>query len=345
MLPRDRVRAAVEFRGPDRVPTDHYIFPGAFWRHGQALIDLVNEHEDDSGNRAVRMNMAVAPGDPNEIIEWRDQWGTLWRRLGGYTSGDVVEPALPTWDRWGDYVFPPPMSDEAAAKARAEIESRQPRYYTRGAGGSIFQTAQHIRGPANFLMDLAEDRPEAHELVDRLVEHHIANIRKILPARPDAIGFGDDLGAQTRLLMRPDTWRRFYKPRYQRLFAVARDGGAHVWFHTDGWTLEILEDLVEIGVQILNPQHAIMGDQRVAERIAGRVCLRTDIDRQHLIPRGTPEEITASVKALIALFGIFDGGLILHGEVGPDVPLENIRALYEAFREYGQYPLSWLHGG
>lgn len=342
MTSRERMRGAIEFKGPDRVPTDHYIFPGAFWRHGQKLIDFVEEHCDDSGNEAVKANMAQQLRDTTEVVEWRDAWGILWYRLGGYTSGEIKEPALPTWDKWGDYRFPATMSDEGAAKARAHIESRHPQFFVKGGGGSIFQHAQHMRGPANFLMDLAEDRQEAHELVDRLVDYHIENIKKVLPAKPDAIAFGDDLGAQNALLMSPAMWRRFYKPRYKRMFDVVRDGGAYVWFHTDGWIFEIMEDLIEIGVQILNPQHTIMNNRRVAERIGGKVCIRTDIDRQYIIPRGTRDEITEAVKEVIALFGNFNGGLILHGEVGPDVPFGNIVALYEAFRDWGKYPLTWI---
>jgi len=286
--------------------------------------------------------MDVEPNDPEKIIEWRDKFGTLWRRLGAYTSGDVIEPALPTWDNWGDYELPSPMSEEDAVKARAHIESFHPDYYVRGAGGSIFQRSQSIRGPANFLMDLAEDRQEAHELVDRLVEYNIANLKQVLSARPDAVGFGDDWGSQTQLLCHPDTWRRFFKPRYQRMFDVARDAGCHVWFHTDGWTLEILEDLVEIGVNILNPQHNCMGNDEVARRVGGKVCIRSDLDRQHVIPTGSAEQIVEHVKEIIAAFGSHDGGLILHGEVGPEVPFENIKALYEAYREWGSYPLDWI---
>jgi len=85
-----------------------------------------------------------------------------------------------------------------------------------------------------------------------------------------------------------------------------------------------------------------MGTQRVGAIAGGRVCIRTDIDRQWVIPHGTPEEVVEAVKEAIAAFGRFNGGVILHGEVGPEVPLENVEALYSAFYEYGRYPLTWL---
>ena len=80
----------------------------------------------------------------------------------------------------------------------------------------------------------------------------------------------------------------------------------------------------------------------MAKRIAGRVCLRQDMDRQHIIPHGTTEEIQNDVKEIITLFGNYNGGLILHAEISPDVPFENIKAMYQAFEKYGNYPLDWL---
>jgi hypothetical protein len=123
------------------------------------------------------------------------------------------------------------------------------------------------------------------------------------------------------------------------MFEAARDEGVHVWFHTDGWILEIIDDLIEIGVTLLNPQHDCMGTERVGEIVRGRVCIRTDIDRQWTVPFGSPEDIEEAVRTAIGAFATEDGGCMLHGEIGQEVPFENIEALYSAFYEYGEYPL------
>jgi uroporphyrinogen decarboxylase len=340
---RERVLRGITMTGPDRAPINHYIFPGAFYRHGEALLRVAQQYPDDFGNASVNVPAQVEDASASmEIIEWRDAWGTLWRRLKGYTSGDVREPAIPTWDAWSDYRMPPPPSPEHWAEMKQRFDAQRPEFFLRAGGGSLFQLMQHLRGPADLLMDLAEDRPEVHELADAIIEHHLHAIRGGLAAGADCITFGDDWGAQDRLLVRPPTWRRFFKPRYKRMFDVIKDAGALVWFHSDGWILEIIPDLIEIGVDVLNPQHYIMGDERVAAVAAGRVCIRTDIDRQWLIPQGSPEEIRDYVKKVLRLFGNYNGGIMLHGEIGPDVPLENVRALYAAFYEYGRYPFDWL---
>jgi uroporphyrinogen decarboxylase len=346
MTSRERIMAAVHFNGPDRCPISHYIFPGAFFRNGKKLLDLAERYPDDFGNRSVRANAEEAERSAtkraDEVIEWRDAWGVTWRKLGGYTAGDVIRPAIPDWDAWKSYRFPAPpdgkffsdFADQAAARRKTE--------YIHGSCGSYFQHLQHLRGPTDMLMDIGEDNEGIHELADRLVDHLLVSVRGYLAAGADAVGFGDDLGAQDRLLVSPETWRRFFKPRYVRLFAPILEAGKDVWFHSDGWILEIIDDLIEIGVKLLNPQHEIMGTERVAAIVRGRACIRTDIDRQYTIPFGTPEAIVEDVKRTIAAYGSGNGGVLLHGEVGPEVPYGNVEALYSSFYTYGTYPLDWL---
>ncbi|MBI3910289.1 MAG: hypothetical protein HY320_05070 [Armatimonadetes bacterium] len=340
MTSRERVLRAITFTGPDRVPTNHAIFPGAYQRHGQALVDVLHQYPDDFGSRPVLPS--VPPQETCGYLEqYRDEWGSFWVRLKGYTAGEVKQPALPTWDAFRNYEFPPPTPQEHFDELKARLEGSHD-HWVNGDGGALFERLQWIRGPENLYLDLAEDREELHLLADRLADYHLANITRYLQAGVDGIGFADDWGSQRALLIRPEQWRSFFKPRYRRMIAPIKEAGKYVFFHTDGWTLDILEDLHQIGVDVLNPQHLLMGEGELSHRLGGRACFRSDLDRQHIIPRGTPQEITEHVKRVIAAFGRFNGGLILHGEIGPDVPLENIKAMYAAFREYGQYPLTWL---
>jgi uroporphyrinogen decarboxylase len=349
---RERIHAAIHFQGPDRCPVKHYMFPGVFWRHGRRALELAQRYPDDFGNRMILDNFDAAEKagarDAQEVIEWKDPWGVRWRRLGGYTAGDVVAPAIADWDAWPEYQFPPPPDERRFEDFAAQASTRRATEYIHGGGGSLFQHLQHLRGPANMLMDVAEDNEGINELADRMVDYMLVSVRGYLAAGADGIGFGDDLGAPDRLLVHPDTWRRFFKPRYARLFAPVLEAGKDVWFHSDGWILEIIEDLIEIGVKLLNPQHEIMDTWRVGEIVRGRICVCTDLDRQGTIPFGTPERIAQETRRAIAAFSGTrngrDGGVMLHGEIGPDVPLGNIEALYSSFYRLGRYPLEWLPG-
>jgi uroporphyrinogen decarboxylase len=347
MTERERLLAAIEFKGPDRCPIQHYLFPGVFWKYGQKLLDLLEQYPDDFDNEIIELNGHETPDEGDEMSTMlleRNEWGVVIKRLHGYTGGEMVEPAIPTWDDWKSYKFPPPQSDRFFEDFAARVRRDHPEKFVMGHGGLLFQHLSNLRGPANLYMDLAEDNTGINELADRMVEYMLYHIERYIKAGADCIGFGDDWGSQDRLLIHPTTWRHFFKPRYKRMFEVCRDAGVHVWFHTDGCTEDIFEDFMEIGITVLNPQHTIMGTQRVGQLLGGRVCIRTDIDRQHVIPFGTPQQVTEAVKDAVSAFGTFNGGCLLHGEVGPDTPFENIVALYSAFYKYGQYPLDWLTG-
>ncbi len=345
MLPRERILAAIHQTGPDRAPIDHYCFPGAFRNHGQRLLDLLERYPDDFGNAAPLANwrQVQKEGDhPPETVEWQDGWGTVWVRSSLYTSGEVKQPALPTWDRWPDYAFPPTPGEEHYERFAAHVRQQHPEHFVFVAGGGLFQHVQNLRGPEGFFLDIGEDRQELHELLDRLVDYYLPMLRRHLAAGADCARWGDDWGAQSAMLCSPDAWRRIFKPRYQKLFDVAHEYNAVIWTHSDGWIFEILDDLIAMGVKVINPQHPCMGTRRVGEQVAGRALIRTDIDRQWVMPFGTPDEVRAAVREAIEAFGQHHGGVMLHGEVGPHVPFENIEALYSAFYEYGRYPLDWL---
>lgn len=340
MTSRERVAAAIEFKRPDRIPINHAVFPGAFWRHGKKLVDLLNSYPDDFGN--CNFSIPPKPEGDDLFVRYTDEWGSEWVMFKGYTTGEVKKPALDDWSKWKDYHFPPSPPDSHFEALKVHIEAEKHQWHVLGEGGTLFERMQFLRGTENLFVDLAEDREEVHELADRIVEWNINNITRYIKAGVDSIYFADDWGAQKRLLISPKKWREFFKPRYKRMFEVVKDAGKFIFFHTDGWTVEIWDDLIEIGVDVLNPQHPIIPREILGQKLTGRVCVRSDLDRQRILPFGTPEQVREHVKETIALFGRFNGGLILHGEIGPDVPFENIVAMYEAFHEFGVYPLSWL---
>ncbi len=197
MTSRERMLAAIEFTGPDRCPIHHYVFPGAIWRHGRALLDLAERYPDDFGNGAIKGNTRP-PLDEDEdiedVIEWQDGWGTAWRRLRGYTSGEVLRPAIPDWDAWRTYEFPARPADSRYEDFAAQVKERHPEEFVMVGGGGFFQLMQSMRGPDNFYMDLAEDNEGVHELADRMVEHNLYSIERHVKAGADCISFGDDWG-------------------------------------------------------------------------------------------------------------------------------------------------------
>jgi len=138
--------------------------------------------------------------------------------------------------------------------------------------------------------------------------------------------------------MEPEDWRRFYKPSHTRMFDRIRSGGVHVWMHLCGDVTAILPDLIEIGLDVLNPvQPQAMDVGRLAREFGGHVCFNGGVDVQGTLICGSPDDVKEEVHRLVDLFGRFDGGYIggTSHSIMPETPLANVIALYEAFVEYG----------
>ena len=332
MQSKERVIRAIEFKGPDRVPLSHGVLPAALLVHGQALVDLLYEFKDDFGGNWHVPKVEELPGTYRKGA-FTDGWGVTWQNDFDGMLGIPVGHPLADWSNYKAYQLPPNPSDDWYASAQKGMEeSGHPNYVLFG-GCNLFETMQWIRGYENLLTDIALDAEEAYILRDRMVEHQLEYLRKAVLTDADGFGFGDDWGTQLALIIHPDTWRKFYKPAYARMFEVCKSAGKHIHFHSDGVTWEIIPDLIEIGVDVLNIQHTIMGLDRVGRKFGGKVAFRSDLDRQHILPHGTPAEVRAHVREVYEALGSLNGGLIGHGEIAPDVPLENVRAMFEAWRE------------
>ena len=121
------------------------------------------------------------------------------------------------------------------------------------------------------------------------------------------------------------------------MFKPCREAGVHVYLHSDGHILEIAEDLVKAGVSMLNLQDTVNGIENIGRKLKGEVCIDLDVDRQYLMPFGTPEEIEKHIKNVIVKLGSKKGGLALKADIYPDVPLSNIEALCQAMEKYKYY--------
>jgi uroporphyrinogen-III decarboxylase len=153
----------------------------------------------------------------------------------------------------------------------------------------------------------------------------------------EEIILGEDLCMQTSLPISPQMWRRFVKPSYQAIMAPARDRGLPVFLHSDGHILEIIPDLIECGVTCLNPQFRANGLAGLAQVARGKVALCQDLDRQ-LFPFATPSQIQEHIGQVYEALHLDKGGLILHAECGPDVPLQNVDAMCMAMEKLCNLP-------
>lgn len=337
MNSRERVKRAIHFQGPDRAPISHAVLPAAQLKYGEALAEILAEYRDDFGwDYMADLPVERYPA-PYRLGRNRDDFGTVWQSEALGVCGIPVECPITDLERYADYHWPedfaagPPSGRQYSGHMLGYDES----WYARGAWITYFEQLQQLRGMQNFLMDLASGAPSLERIMDDMLVFNMRWIEKWTRLEYDGLHFADDWGAQARLMIRPEQWRRLFKPRYAEMFRAVHAAGMDVWYHSDGKINDILPDLIEIGVNVINLQVRVVGYDWIAENLRGRAAIRTDIDRQWALPFGSPADVRAEVERTFAACGASSGGLVACGEIGPDVPLDNIRALYAAFREFG----------
>ena len=339
MNSRERVKRAIRFERPDRVPISHAVLPAAQLKYGRALEEILEDYREDFGwDYMADLPLEKFP-PPYKQGRNRDDFGTLWQVNWMGLCGIPVDWPIKDLNRYEEYKWPEDFSagPPAGRQYSGHMSGFDERWYARGAGIIYFEELQQLRGMENFLMDIAGESPNFHRLLDDLFAFNLSWVDKWAKLEYDGLQFADDWGGQRNLLIKPEVWRQIFKPRYAAMFRRVHEAGMDVWYHSDGFINDIFGDLVEVGVDVVNGQVAVIGHDWIAANARGKIAFRTDIDRQRILPFGSPTQVKEEVHRTFEACGTPDGGLVACGEIGPDVPLENIRAMYEAFREYGRY--------
>ena len=341
MKSRERVISAITLSSPDRAPIMHSPLPGALIKYGEKLNAIFIKYPQDFGPSefSIPKPEDLSP-DYRKGIH-KDDWGTVWSSSVDGIHGQVYDYPIKNWEDLDEYEFPPHQKTSDLEKIKSRVSNLRGKGYFVIQGfnpGNYFERMQWLKGFKDLFIAFTRRPKELYEFADRLLEYCLESISLVLEAKPDAVSFADDWGTQNRLMVNPEFWREFFKPRYKEMFKLVHDGGAYVYFHSDGYILDIIPDLAEIGVDILNPQFSCFRLEDLAEAVYENICISSDIDRQYILPKGRPEEVKAYVKRVIELFSHEGrGGLICRGEINIDVPLENVEAMYEAFKKYGLY--------
>ena len=207
--------------------------------------------------------------------------------------------------------------------------------------GHMYETAWQIRGYEQFLMDMIERPAWCACLLDRLTEQNMHKAIAYAEAGADLIRTGDDVANQTNMMFSPRMWRKFmlsrWKPVWQTIKSI--NPNCRIWYHSDGNISDIVDDLVDAGVDILNPvQPECLDIDALHKRYGDRVTFDGCIGTQSTMPFGTVEDVRQRVKTVIDKYGR-NGGLLISPThvLEPEVPLENIDAFFDACREYGTF--------
>jgi uroporphyrinogen decarboxylase len=295
-------------------------------------------------------NWKIDPVDKGDCWEYVDEWGMTQRQpkdQGLYYS--IVASPLDRADVTVEDVRGHAWPDTGDPQRIAGLRELARRYRTEGHAvmikgvlAGIFEMSQRVRGMQSLMIDLVDNEALACAFLDRMVEAKIAFWEMALPRLGDlvdVISEADDYGTQTSQLISPRMFRRIFKPRLQTLFARIHQLAPHakLFFHSDGNIRPILPDLIEIGIDILNPIHvtATGMEPSALKRDFGKdVCFwGGGVETQTVLPFGTPQEVRDNVRRNVDALAP-GGGYVFNTihNIQADVPPENIVAMLEALR-------------
>jgi len=275
-------------------------------------------------------------------VEW-DEWGRgrVWDDQRHYA--EYFYPLQHAQSRADIEEYPwPDLNEDYRYEGVAErVKSLQDAGYAVivGLAETVFEIAWQLRSMDLLFQDM-KFRPDwAAALMDRIAERKAFAAAKFAEAGVDVVQVGDDVAMQTGLMMRRETWREWFGPRLRRVIRAAKEANPEVliWYHSDGNITDLIPDLIEVGVEILNPLQPECLDQAwIKQEYGARLAFWGGLGVQSVLPFGTPDEVRQHVKQVIQTVGA-GGGFV----VGPshvlerDTPFENILAMKEAIDEYG----------
>jgi len=360
MKHRERVMMALDHKEPDRCPMQISFTPEFALRLrkdiGQSSIALHNPHgggntyeverflEEDMLLTSVGWANSYYMVDCDPGQGYTDEWGVGWKTVeyetkfgtGKYT--EMVGHPLAEDSAIDGYRPPDPGRNELYTEAKRVIETYKDEYWIVGVTvTTIWETAWALRGYERMLMDLATNEDLADRTLEIPYQYHLTAARKLVQLGVDMIWIGDDFGGQKTMLISPQQWRKFFKPRVGNFISSLKqiNPDVKIAYHSDGVFYPIIPDLIEIGLDVLNPvQPACMDPSLLKKKFGDKLCFWGTIDEQHTLPFGTPEEVAMEVKDRLRTIGK-GGGLILGPthHVQLDTPMENFWAMVNTIRQ------------
>jgi uroporphyrinogen decarboxylase len=371
MNSRERVLAALRHEPPDRVPIDlgSTAVSGIHQQANSRLKAMLGIQADEPvhdvvqglvvPNERILQRFGVdlrrvalrPPSNAASVLPsgdegtYSDEWGMrrqhtgLYWEIVGYPLADAKVEGLRHYP-WPDPHDPGRVAG-LADEARRLYEETDYALVADFLGGGVFEQALWMRGFERFMMDMISDEPFATALLDTLLDLYIEFYAVYLEAvgpYVQIVAVGDDLGMQTGLLISPRLYRRLIKPRHKELYDFIHSRTeAKILHHTCGSVFPLVQDLIDVGVDILNPiQTSARGmDPAALKREFGeRLVFHGGIDVQQILPFATPERVREEVKRIVATLGQGGGYIFAPSHnIQADVPPENVLAMYETIQE------------
>ena len=329
MTSRERVRRAIRFQGPDRIP---HLLPDGKENDILCLWPPGPPPKQDWKN----------DGDKDFMI---DAWGNVrYRAAGGVLGfGEVSEPAIKDVRQQAECVFPDKNNPEHCTELRKTIEqnhrSDNPLYVLGVMPfAGLFAGLHGIMGLEPLLVAMYEEPDHVKALLQRMADAQKDSIRLLHDLGCDGVMAYDDWAVQDRLIMSAAQTEEFFMPHYRANWALAHELGMDVWMHSCGYIVELLPGFIDAGLNVIQmDQQENMGLELLNERFGGKLAFWCPVDIQRTMVEGSPEAVRAYVKRMIETLGGHNGGFVSKAYADPDAvhhKPENTAAMCAAFREF-----------
>lgn len=333
------IKGNVKFTGPDRIGLRFDRIAGK----GDVCRIFVLPPVDKRPEGTYSVKKKVRPKNDEY-----DEWGCLWKSddATGSDMGQVSNIPIEEWEDMETYVFPDPKAPGRFDGLKEALDEAEEKglYVQLNSPQCIFERMHFLRGFENTLMDCLTDPEEIEAMAEKLADYQIGIIEeayRLGEGRIHCYDTTDDWGTQTSLMISPNIFREIFKPQYKRIFDKAHECGMDIRFHTDGKINDILEDLIELGVDIINiHQPRLVGIDEVSKIARGRICFEVAIDIQATLPTGDKALIEQEAKELVEKWATPQGGMIgvEYGYLDAiGTTKESMLYALECFEKYGTF--------
>jgi hypothetical protein len=312
------------------VPRHLWLLPWATNHYPEQVRQIQIAFPDDIVNApGFRQKNLITQGDPYEVGTYIDEWGCIFENKQRGVIGEVKQPILQTEEDIERLRLP----WEALSIDRELVNafSRQTdKYVIGGCCPRPFERMQFLRSSYNLFIDIAENSPSFYQLLKKVHEFYLRELEIWASTEVDGLSFMDDWGAQRSLLISPKKWKEIFRPIYKDYIDLAHHYGKYIFMHSDGYIMDIIPDLVDLGLDALNSQLFIMDIEALGKRFGGEITFWGEIDRQHILPSEDP---SYSRKAVMRVKDALwrDGGCIAQLEFGAGARPENVWAAFETW--------------
>jgi uroporphyrinogen decarboxylase len=353
---RQRVLTAFAHREPDRVPVFDQLFSPSIY---EGVLGYVPECYDSevSARCAAGLGMDAAfalydgyPGiqPPGRPSFWESEWGTTYGAMAGaWTVGAPHGHRIQTRRALGSFIPPDPRRPgrmEPVVRAR-EACDRAGLALIGAVRGPFALLAYHWAGLVVTLEAIYDDPPFLAAACRMITDFDLVICEQLVDAGADIIWITEDIAGTQGPLLSPAHYRAHFLPHLRELVAFVNASGRPAVFHSDGYLMPFLDDLLDAGISGLNPIERAAGMDlcQLKRQIGDRVCLLGNVDNKRTLGAGTPQEVEEEARACIASAGCGGGyALISDNSLHAGVPYENARAMVQAARAWGCYPLDWI---